>query len=205
MKVAKKDFRKELKRNFLADDKQLNDYLQGIIKKLLANSPAWFSKTSYKIHLIFNNGFGAESYPSGDIIVDTSFLCSCQSEDVLAWVLSHEMNHVGFEHYLSETLVLQGPQSFLFVKQTVADEIRADWYAAEVIVSSGYLIGNSADLYSILKDDMYHTERKARTDFVMQIQSLWQKVCPNCNPTPHPLPEWYGQKCSRRATAPVLN
>ena len=191
-----KEFHEKLDPVIEIKNPQIKNYLQGITQKLVINSPAWFAQKQYRTYIVYNNGFSAQSFVNGNIIIDITFLCSFQSEDALAWFLSHEITHIGFEHYLVESLVIRGPKSYLLTEQIFANEIEADTYGAKVAASAGYLVTDISELKRVVGNGgLYYRDRTVRAESVMREQQLWVKDCPNCNPTSHPLPNWFLKVC----------
>ncbi len=87
----------------LLGDKQLNNYLEGIVKQLLAGTP--WQDMSYHVVVVVDKSYSAYSYPDGTIVLTLPLLLEINSEDELAMILGHEMSHVILKHHKSDWFV----------------------------------------------------------------------------------------------------
>jgi predicted Zn-dependent protease len=82
----------------LAQNRTLENYLNGIVAKLLAYSPVKGAKV--RVILIGDDAYGAtQSMPDGIIAMPLRFIHACESEDEIAWLLGHELSHILLRHH----------------------------------------------------------------------------------------------------------
>lgn len=207
-----------LKNVQIIQDKELKDYLDSIVSKLLLSSPKRFSKNAYSIVVVSDQGFGARAYLNGYILIDLAFICDIDYIDILALVLIHEINHIGFHHAYYQFMLERRQEriltwafppaynlsDFLKVKNRLErqyrilqlrHEVEADLLAAKVMVSAGYKIEDSEQLLKSTSSSEIHSKPKPRTNAIMREMNQWLKSCKNCQPKVHPRTEWLQQKC----------
>jgi beta-barrel assembly-enhancing protease len=78
------------------DDPELNDYINGLGYKLVANSPN--AEQSFQFFLIDDPTINAFALPGGFVGVFTGLIVLSESESELAGVLAHEIGHVTQHH-----------------------------------------------------------------------------------------------------------
>ncbi len=83
------------KSGFLYEDKQLDEYLNGIAQKLLGAAKP---DRTIVVRVVRDPVLNAYSYPNGRIYVNTGFLSAMDNEAQLANLLGHEMTHVLRRH-----------------------------------------------------------------------------------------------------------
>jgi predicted Zn-dependent protease len=74
--------------NFLVRDKQLNEYVTGVTRRLLGDRVA-----DLRIYIVRNPEFNAAMFPNGMMLVHTGLLARVRNEAQLAAVLGHESGH----------------------------------------------------------------------------------------------------------------
>jgi predicted Zn-dependent protease len=80
---------------FLYEDKELENYVNAVARKIDDNSKAGPAIT---VNVIKNPSINAFAYPTGRIYVHTAMLAALENEAQLAAVLGHEMAHVYNRH-----------------------------------------------------------------------------------------------------------
>ena len=76
-------------------------YLQFIINYLVQFSSRPETYGGYHVQILKSENAGAYSAPGGYILVTTTLLKNCASEDELAGVLAHEIAHISLQHGLA--------------------------------------------------------------------------------------------------------
>jgi predicted Zn-dependent protease len=79
----------------LVSDPELNQYVRTIGQRLLRHVP---SNRQYHFYLINDNNINAFAGPGGIIALHTGLILAARSEDEIAAVLAHEIQHVQQEH-----------------------------------------------------------------------------------------------------------
>jgi len=74
--------------NFVVRDKQLNEYVTGVTRRLLGDRV-----TDLRIYIVRNPEFNAAMFPNGMMLVHTGLLARVRNEAQLAAVLGHESGH----------------------------------------------------------------------------------------------------------------
>jgi hypothetical protein len=74
--------------NFLVRDKQLNEYVTSVTRRLLGDRVA-----DLRIYIVRNPEFNAAMFPNGMMVVHTGLLARVRNEAQLAAVLGHESGH----------------------------------------------------------------------------------------------------------------
>ncbi len=79
----------------------MENYLNNIIKKLLAFSPV--SGVKSQVVFVGDDAFGAvQATPDGTIILPLRLISETESEDEIAWLLGHELSHIILTHHDSD-------------------------------------------------------------------------------------------------------
>jgi Zn-dependent protease with chaperone function len=162
----------------LLNDRNLNRYLNDIIKKLAAQAPG--EKYPYAIKAVNDPAINAFSLPGGPMYVNRGLVEAARSEAELAGVLAHEMSHVALRHgthqaskaYLSQAGLgilggLLGKNggntaqivnaigglglNAAFLKFGRDDEYQADQLGAEIMAGAGYNPVAMADFFGSLR------------------------------------------------------
>lgn len=84
----------------LVPSKEAEDYLNRVLAKILAVAPE--ESIPAKSYVVASMGFNAVATPDGGIYVDLGILQNIESEDELAFLLSHELGHIIFQHHGSD-------------------------------------------------------------------------------------------------------
>ena len=162
----------------LMNDRNVDRYLNGIIKKLAAQAPG--APYPYAIKAVNDPAINAFSVPGGPMYVNRGLFEASRSEAELAGVLAHEMSHVALRHgthqaskaYLSQAGLgilggLLGKNggntaqivnaigglglNAAFLKFGRDDEYQADQLGAEIMAGAGYNPVAMADFFGILR------------------------------------------------------
>ena len=162
----------------LMNDRNLDRYLNAIIKKLAAQAPG--GAYPYAIKAVNDPAINAFSLPGGPMYVNRGLVEAARSEAELAGVLAHEMSHVALRHgthqaskaYLSQAGLgilggLLGKNggntaqivnaigglglNAAFLKFGRDDEYQADQLGAEIMAGAGYSPVAMADFFGLLR------------------------------------------------------
>jgi predicted Zn-dependent protease len=76
-------------------------YLQSIVNYLVQFSSRPETYGGYHVQILKSENAGAYSAPGGYILITTTLLKNCSSEDELAGVLAHEIAHISQQHGLA--------------------------------------------------------------------------------------------------------
>lgn len=79
----------------LVTDPELNQYIRSIAHRLLRHT---HSNRHFQFYIINDNNINAFAGPGGIIAVNTGLILAAKSEDEIAAVLAHEIQHVQQEH-----------------------------------------------------------------------------------------------------------
>lgn len=79
----------------LLDDPELNDYVRGIGQRLLRHA---HTQRQFQFYIVKDDSINAFAGPGGIIAVHTGLILAAKSEDELAAVMAHEIEHVQQEH-----------------------------------------------------------------------------------------------------------
>lgn len=197
------------------NDPILDKYLNSLLEKLLANSPKTFSGP-FRLTVIIHPYEQGISFANGDIVLELKFICGMANEDFLAYVLSHEINHFGFNHALYESQLRMKLRQWLneeikrkgnyllavreFERQmndkVFIDEVEADLLAAKVLVTAGYWIDDQAVFQKLFKYGKDYPDPPVRASSIISEMKSWQKLCPNCSARTHPRSPVLATQCS---------
>lgn len=82
----------------LVENRQLEDYLNGILDKLLERAP--IHGVNARVVLVGDDAYGdLQAMPDGVIVVPLRFVRESKSGDEIAWILGHEVSHIILEHH----------------------------------------------------------------------------------------------------------
>lgn len=105
------DFMRQARRQLdLLDDPELNEYLRGLGRRLVAHSSQ--SPEDFQFFLVNDANVNAFAVPGGFILVYTGLILATRSEAELAAVLAHETAHLTQRHWprlLAEAKRTSGP------------------------------------------------------------------------------------------------
>jgi beta-barrel assembly-enhancing protease len=167
---------------------KIDAYLQKVGDGLAAHASR---KLPYHFHFDPDPSFkSAFALPGGEIFVGAGVLAMMDTEDQLAAVLGHEMEHVDLNQ-CRERLVAELSKQHL--SSTTADQLKvdpflpgyghdrefaADWYGVKLAAQAGYSPQGAVrllNMYVILGQQMTHTASEAEKnlkDRIAQIQKL---------------------------------
>lgn len=155
----------------LYDDRELEDYLNGITRKLqpaevLRNIP-------FAVRVIRNPTLNAFAFPTGAIYIHSGLLAVMESEAQFAALVAHEMTHATHRHIVKELrneknkmamaaalqTVLGGHQGELSARASVAGysrelEAEADVAGLELAVRAGYDPRDAVRFYDHLDEEV---------------------------------------------------
>jgi Zn-dependent protease with chaperone function len=80
----------------LVDNREVNDYIQSVGRKLAAAPEADSYPYSFKV--VFDESINAFALPGGPTYVHTGLILAAENEAQLAGVLAHEISHVALRH-----------------------------------------------------------------------------------------------------------
>jgi predicted Zn-dependent protease len=161
-------------------DKALNEYINRLGQNLARSSG---SQQVFSFYVVYNPQVNAQSFPGGNIVINTGVISLAGSEAELASVLSHEIAHENscdwrstpqkgnlFELiFLVPTIVFGGPAGMAIAagggwagtlaraRSSRSMEQRADHLAAEYLVRAGYDPHAAALFFQRLQVEMEQT------------------------------------------------
>lgn len=164
----------------LLNNRNLDRYLNDIVKKLAAQAPG--ARYPYAIKAVNAPEINAFSLPGGPMYVNRGLFEAARSEAELAGVLAHEMSHVALRHgthqaskaYLSQAGLgilggLLGKNggdtskivnaigglglNAAFLKFSRDDEYQADQLGAEIMAGAGYNPVAMANFFELLRSE----------------------------------------------------
>ena len=160
----------------LEENKEETKKLQKILNQLLDSSD--LNDLALKVHLVEKETENAFALAGGDIIVFRGLLNNCESENELSMILSHEIAHHEFKHYLrvaSRALPLalmsmlsssDTYQSLIrpFISITTGSfsrkqEFDSDKRALEILKNYYGHVGGSMDFFKRIKENEYSLEK----------------------------------------------
>jgi beta-barrel assembly-enhancing protease len=162
----------------LLNDRNVDRYLNQIVKKLAAQAPG--ARYPYAIKAVNASAINAFSLPGGPMYVNRGLFEAARSEAELAGVLAHEMSHVALRHgthQASKAYLSQGGLGILggllgrnggntakivntvgglglnvaFLKFSRDDEYQADQLGAEIMAGAGYDPVAMANFFELLR------------------------------------------------------
>jgi beta-barrel assembly-enhancing protease len=162
----------------LLNDRNVDRYLNDIIKKLAAQAPG--ARYPYAIKAVNDSAINAFSLPGGPMYVNRGLFEAARSEAELAGVLAHEMSHVALRHgthQASKAYLGQAGLGILggllgknggntaqivnaigglglnatFLKFGRDDEYQADQLGAEIMAGAGYNPVAMANFFGLLR------------------------------------------------------
>ena len=162
------------------DDATLNEYVNRLGQNLARNSG---SSEVFSFYVLYNPAANAQAFPGGFIIINTGAITLAESEDELAYVISHEIAHenacdwqpVAARGNLYElicvvpTVVLGGPAGIAIAASTGwaakaararshrTGEDRADRLAASYLWRAGYDPGAATRFFDRLEAEQQRT------------------------------------------------
>ena len=77
------------------DDAVINDYLNGLVQRLVRNSDA---KVPFVVKVLDTNEINAFALPGGFLFVNRGLILEAENEAVLAGAMAHEIAHVAARH-----------------------------------------------------------------------------------------------------------
>lgn len=219
LRTSKEDYKETVKNYTIVEDKQLNKYLSQLVDRLFRTASPEYRGFSIK-GVVIEQPFDEQAfvYAHGQIIWSFSHICSASSEDVLAFVLSHEISHFVSQHNLyegwleqwqdTETSRLITPWAEDWwakqIRETFANrliqlkrdhEIEADWKGARMIVSAGFIISDVNELEVGFEESEVHMAPHERAVKAYKEMRSWAMNCPSCKAHEHPMPVWLIDKC----------
>lgn len=111
----------------LLGNARLNAYLEGIIERLLSDTP-WQSR-KWSVFVAVNRTHNAQTYPDGTVVLTLPLLLDIESEDELAMVLAHEVSHVILAHHGTDWFVdsqkrlVAGSETSLLMVEQLAQQL----------------------------------------------------------------------------------
>ena len=176
---------------------KIEQYLQKVGDRLASHAAR---KIPYHFHFDPDPGFkSAFALPGGEIFVGAGILAMMDTEDQLAVVLGHEMEHVDLNQCrdrLAEELSKQKltPES---ADQLKVDpflpgyghdrEFAADWYGVKLAATAGYSPQSAVrllNMYVILGQQMTHTSSEAEKNLKDRIAQIERLITEEKLPTP---------------------
>jgi Zn-dependent protease with chaperone function len=162
----------------LLNDRNVDRYLNQIVKKLAAQAPG--ARYPYAIKAVNDSAINAFSLPGGPMYVNRGLFEAARSEAELAGVLAHEMSHVALRHgthQASKAYLAQGGLGILggllgknggntskivnavgglglnvaFLKFSRDAEYQADQLGAEIMAGAGYNPVAMANFFELLR------------------------------------------------------
>lgn len=79
-------------------DQQISEFLEPLLKKILAQFPSYAQEFTYEIYLYDHEVLNAMAAPGGPIALSLGAIIDTPSDDYLAFVLAHEVAHVALRH-----------------------------------------------------------------------------------------------------------
>jgi hypothetical protein len=182
----------------LLNNRNVNNYLNKIIKKLAAKAPG--ARYPYTIKAVNTAEINAFALPGGPMYVNRGLFEAARSEAELASVLAHEMAHVALRHgthqaskaYLSQAGLgilggLLGKKggdtakivnavgglglNVVFLKFGRDAEYEADLIGAEIMAGAGYNPAAMADFFEFLRSEQSRDPSKVEQFFSDHPQS----------------------------------
>jgi predicted Zn-dependent protease len=167
---------------------KIEEYLQKVGDTLASHATR---KVRYRFHFDSDPGFkSAFALPGGEIFVGAGVLAMMDTEDQLAIVLGHEMEHVDLNQCRDRLLEELAKQRVTLetAEQLKVDpflpgyghvrEFAADWYGVKLAAQAGYSPEGAVrllNMYVILGQQMTHTPSEAEKnlkDRIAQIHKL---------------------------------
>ena len=176
----------------LLNDRNVDRYLNEIIKKLAAQAPG--ARYPYAVKAVNASEINAFALPGGPMYVNRGLFEAARSEAELAGVLAHEMSHVALRHgthqaskaYLSQaglgilggllgrnggntTAIVNAigglGLNVAFLKFGRDDEYQADELGAEIMAGAGYNPVAMANFFEFLRREQGHDPGKLERFF----------------------------------------
>lgn len=103
-------------------DEKLEEYVQSVLVKILANNFSAYVPLKPQVHIIDSPVVNAFCFPHGGIFIHTGLLGRIRSEAQLAMLLGHEITHATHRHACQEiedTYARTGANSYISVFSTI--------------------------------------------------------------------------------------
>lgn len=206
----------------LVEDKDLQKYLDELVRKLLKHTPKYFRYFSYRIYVVKYPLVGATAFTNGEIVIDEQFLCSLVYEDTLAVVIGHEIAHPGLRHKIGENrlsyknreqlqelyrkkeadLLVQVQEKInqsLLVNYYRGHELDSDLFPIRIVMLAGYDPSKAAEYMlssPLFKEDEEHPSAEIRARRSLQEIEALKSIWSGGKPTPRLFPEFLRKRCS---------
>jgi predicted Zn-dependent protease len=82
----------------LSSDPTLNQYVNNMGQRLIAQTPAPFNQLPWQFHVVEDPAINAFAIPGGHIYVNTGLIANARNAAELAGVMAHEISHVTARH-----------------------------------------------------------------------------------------------------------
>ncbi|MDR0331219.1 MAG: M48 family metalloprotease [Chitinispirillales bacterium] len=124
--------RRFLYQNLIVDEKDLTDYLDDVLEKLV--TPEEWKEHDFRVRILRSNAFNAFAAPDGTVYVCTGLLSRVESEAQIAAVLAHELAHV-VNYHAEKNLLMLKERAWALAKASPKKQRRRDIDA--LILSDG--------------------------------------------------------------------
>jgi Zn-dependent protease with chaperone function len=147
----------------IVNNKNLEDYLNSIAKKLLQNDAKLTQNIS--VWCVKDLSANALSYIDGSIYINQGLIIHLQCEAELAFIIAHEIAHISKKHALKEIelrdKVLQAEintdnnlaKSYRSLIHSKENEYEADGVALKMVIQAGYDPNKAIGVLNILSSD----------------------------------------------------
>ena len=102
----------------MLDDRQINDYVQQLGKKLIAHASG--EKFPYQFRVVATREINAFALPGGFLFVNAGTISAARNEGELAGVIAHEISHAALRHGTNQASKQQLAQMGLGILGTIA-------------------------------------------------------------------------------------
>ncbi len=177
--------------------KKIDEYLQKVTNLLAAHTKR---KLPYHIHFDSDPGFkSAFALPGGELFIGAGVVAMMDTEDQLAIVLGHEMEHVDLNQCRDRLIEELSKQH---LSPSTADQLKfepflpgyghdrefaADRYGVKLAAEAGYSPQGAVrllNMYVILGQQMTHTQSEAEKNLKDRIAQIEQLTTEEKLPTP---------------------
>lgn len=139
----------------LYPDKQVQDYIDLIGKKIVQNSDARKSPYNYEFHVLADpNTVNAFAMPGGQIFITAGLLKRLENENQIAGVLGHEVGHVVARHSAAQMAKQELTQGLVGAASVAGGDINSAQYAQ--------MIGNMVNMKYGREDELESDELGVR-------------------------------------------
>lgn len=151
------------KSGLLYEDRELEVYLNGIVRKLLANKLQGAGITT-RVKVIRHPLINAFALPHGTIYFHTGMLARMENEAQFATVLGHELVHFIHRHALKEMRTVQNKVVFLRIMQLLLAASAGAYGGAQAATAVGQLTGEVGALWALASISGHSKESETEAD-----------------------------------------